>query len=93
LITIHLNGETREIPEGLTVAALLTTLQMPADRVAVERNLEIVPRAHWQETPLQPGDRLEIVQFVGGGSPSGRTDGSDARAVIMIPRRERMAGS
>ncbi len=70
MITIHLNGESQEVPEGLTVATLLARLQLPGDRVAVERNLEILPRDCWSETPLQPGDRLEVVQFVGGGSPS-----------------------
>ena len=70
MITIHLNGEAQEVPEGLTVADLLDRLRFPADRVAVERNLEIVPRARWHETHLQPGDRLEVVHFVGGGSAS-----------------------
>jgi thiamine biosynthesis protein ThiS len=68
LITIQLNGESREIPEGLTVSSLLEWLKFPADRVAVERNLEIVPRGRWAETPLEAGDRLEVVHFVGGGS-------------------------
>lgn len=67
LITIQLNGEPREIPEGLTLARLLEWLKLPADRVAVERNLEIVPRDDWHETPIQSGDRLEVVHFVGGG--------------------------
>jgi thiamine biosynthesis protein ThiS len=68
LISIHLNGELREVPEGLTLAAMLDWLALPADRVAVERNREIVPRAAWEETIIQPGDRLEVVHFVGGGS-------------------------
>ena len=68
MITIHLNGEPQEIPEGLTLAALLERLNLPADRVAVERNLLIVPRDCWRETAVQPGDRLEVVHFVGGGS-------------------------
>ena len=66
-ITIQLNGEDREIPEGLTLAGLLERLNLPADRVAVERNREIVPRARWTETVLQPGDNLEVVHLVGGG--------------------------
>lgn len=68
MITIHLNGEAKEVPEGLTLAGLLDWLKLPADRVAVERNLEIVPRARWAETAIQPEDRLEVVHFVGGGS-------------------------
>jgi thiamine biosynthesis protein ThiS len=67
LIAIQLNGEKKEIPEGLNLTSLLELLKLPADRVAVERNLEIVPRARWGETALQDGDRLEVVQFVGGG--------------------------
>ena len=69
MITIHLNGEPREVPDGLSVSSLLEWLKFPADRVAVERNREIVPRSRWGETPLAAGDRLEVVHFVGGGSP------------------------
>ncbi len=67
MITIQLNGEVREIPEGLTLTGLLEELKLPADRVAVERNLEIVPRDRWRETSIERGDRLEVVHFVGGG--------------------------
>ncbi len=72
MITIYLNGELREVPEGLTLANLLDWLKLAADRVAVERNSEIVPRNRWAETPVGSGDRLEVVHFVGGGSISGR---------------------
>ncbi len=68
LIIIHLNGEPREVPEGLTLETFLDWLKLPADRVAIERNLEIVSRNQWGETPVQIGDRLEVVHFVGGGS-------------------------
>ena len=64
---ITINGELREIPDGLTVAALLQHLEMAADRVAIERNLDILPRTKWQETKVQPDDRYEIVHLVGGG--------------------------
>jgi thiamine biosynthesis protein ThiS len=67
LITIQLNGEPREIPDGLTLAALIDWLKLPVDRVAVERNLEIVSRGNWGQTRVHAGDRLEVVQFVGGG--------------------------
>ena len=67
MITIHLNGETHRVPEDLTLVALLDWLQLPADRVAVERNLEIVPRNQWSQTTIGEGDRLEVVNFVGGG--------------------------
>jgi len=66
-MTVSINGESREIPEGLTVAMLLQHLEMPAERVAIERNLDILPRARWNETQVEPNDRYEIVQFVGGG--------------------------
>ena len=67
MVTIQLNGESREVPEDLTLAALLDWLKLPADRVAVERNREIVARNRWSETRIQAGDRLEVVHFVGGG--------------------------
>jgi thiamine biosynthesis protein ThiS len=66
-MTITINGERREIPDGLSVAALLQHLEMPAERVAIERNLDILPRANWQETRVLPNDSFEIVHFVGGG--------------------------
>jgi thiamine biosynthesis protein ThiS len=65
---LHINGEQREFPDGLTVAALVAQLGMKPDRVAVELNLEIVPRAQWETTALKNGDKLEVVHFVGGGS-------------------------
>jgi sulfur carrier protein len=67
-MTIQLNGEQREVPEGLTLARLLEWLGLPPDRVAVERNREIVKRSAWSATPIEEGDRLEVVQMVGGGS-------------------------
>ena len=66
-MTIQVNGENRQLPEGLTVLDLIRQLEFPEDRVAVERNLEILPRAQWAGTPLESGDRFEIVHFVGGG--------------------------
>ena len=60
MITIQLNGAPKEIPENLTLATLLERLQMPADRVAVEHNLEVVPRERWGVTRVKPGDRLEV---------------------------------
>jgi thiamine biosynthesis protein ThiS len=67
-MTLHINGQPREFPDGLTVASLVTQLGMKADRVAVELNLEIVPRAKWETTSLKHGDKLEVVHFVGGGN-------------------------
>ena len=67
MINIHVNAEARQVPEGLTLLTLLDWLQFPVDRVAVEHNLEIVPRGQWGETTIREGDRLEVVHFVGGG--------------------------
>jgi sulfur carrier protein len=66
-IQIVVNGEPREVPEGLVVAGLLSHLGLPTDRVAIERNLEILPRAHWRSTAVLPKDTFEIVHMVGGG--------------------------
>ena len=68
-MTLQLNGEQREVPDGLSLAGLIDWLELPSDRVAVERNLEVVKRADWNHTQLEEGDRLEIVRMVGGGSP------------------------
>lgn len=64
---VTINGESREIPDGLTVTALLEHLGITAGRVAVERNREILPRDRWPTTQVAPGDSYEIVHFVGGG--------------------------
>ena len=64
---IELNGEARELPDEITVVALLQRLGMGSGPVAVERNAEIVPRAEHGSTVLRDGDRVEVVQFVGGG--------------------------
>jgi sulfur carrier protein len=66
-VTITINGDRREIPDGLSVAAMLDHLNMTRERVALERNLEILPRAQWNATQVQPNDSFEIVHFVGGG--------------------------
>jgi thiamine biosynthesis protein ThiS len=66
-ITIHLNGEPREIASGLTLEGLLEALALDPRKVAVERNLEIAPRGQYAQIAIAPGDRLEIVHFVGGG--------------------------
>lgn len=66
-VVIVINGESHEIPDGLTVAALLERVGMRSDRVAIERNRDILPRARWAETQVQASDSFEIVQLVGGG--------------------------
>ena len=64
---LTVNGETREAPDSATLADLLASLGIESRKVAVERNREIAPRSQWSEIALHDGDRLEIVQFVGGG--------------------------
>jgi thiamine biosynthesis protein ThiS len=66
-ISITVNGEERAAPAGGTVTDLLREMGLDTGRVAIERNLEILPRPKWTETTVEAGDRYEIVQFVGGG--------------------------
>jgi thiamine biosynthesis protein ThiS len=72
-MNLHINGEARTFPDpappaAFTLAALIESLNMKPDRVAVELNLEIASRNLWSQIFLKDGDRLEIVHFVGGGS-------------------------
>ncbi len=71
-MNLHINGEERSFanpaPAAFTLAALIESLAMKPDRVAVELNRDIVPRDRWPQTHLKDGDHLEIVHFVGGGS-------------------------
>jgi thiamine biosynthesis protein ThiS len=64
---LHLNGEPREFDGPMTVASLVEKLGLDARKIAIERNLEIVPRSTYGAVALADGDRLEIVNFVGGG--------------------------
>lgn len=66
-IALSVNGEGRELPQGATVADLLSEIGLAARKVAVERNLEIVPRSQYGTTVLASGDAIEIVHFIGGG--------------------------
>lgn len=66
-MTIQVNGQPREIATGSSVAELLEELGVKQPHVAVELNLEVVPRAQHAATPLREGDRLEVVTLVGGG--------------------------
>jgi thiazole synthase len=72
-LTITLNGDPRRVAAGSSVANLLASLDLPAEKVAVERNLAIVPRSTFAEVVLAEGDALEIVHFVGGGQDDGDT--------------------
>ena len=67
MITLSINGENRQFAAPLTLAGLVTELELTGKRIAIERNGEIVPRSQHANTPLADGDRLEIVVAVGGG--------------------------
>ena len=64
---LRINGEDKDLPDGLSVTGLLEQLQIRPGRVVVERNREIVPRDFYGTVLLAEGDTLEIVHFVGGG--------------------------
>jgi thiamine biosynthesis protein ThiS len=64
---IRLNGEAKEVEEGSTLLALVESLALAPERVAVELNGEVVRRAEWPRVTLDEGDRVEVVHFVGGG--------------------------
>ena len=64
---IMLNGDSSDVPDGLNVEGLLAHLEIPLRKVAVERNLEIVPKSRYADTVLQAEDRIETVHFIGGG--------------------------
>ena len=64
---IEVNGERRQLADGTTIADLLGAMEVRQPHVAVEVNLEVVPRAKHAETVLREGDRLEVVTLVGGG--------------------------
>jgi thiazole synthase len=67
-VRIHLNGETHDVPDALNIKELLDHFELPTDRVAVERNREIVSRKDWTDVHVEPEDQIEVVQFVGGGT-------------------------
>ena len=64
---ILINGESKELDDGVSLADLIKLLELPPQRVAVELNREVVRRTNWDSTILKDDDRVEIVHFVGGG--------------------------
>lgn len=66
-IGLTVNGDSMQVAAGLTLSQLIAQLELDTRKVAVERNLEIVPRSTYDSTRLEAGDRLEIVHFIGGG--------------------------
>ncbi len=77
-LEITLNGETRRLDAPVSVRGLLESLGLDPAKIAVERNLEIVPRSRYDAVPLAHGDRLEIVHFIGGGN-----------APVAVPHEDR----
>jgi thiamine biosynthesis protein ThiS len=65
---IQINGEAHELPEELTLSALIVKLGLAPERLAIEQNREVVRRARWADTQITDGDQIEIVHFVGGGT-------------------------
>ena len=65
---VYVNGEAKELSDRISLAELITQLNLPAGRIAVELNRNVVRRNDWGTTMLADGDSLEIVHFVGGGS-------------------------
>ena len=66
-IEIIVNGDALQVNQGARVTDLIKQLELAPERLAIELNLSILPRAKWAETELRQGDKLEIVHFVGGG--------------------------
>ena len=66
-LSVRINGEQRRVAAGSTIAALVAEIGLDPARVAVERNLEIVPRSTLADVAVADGDAFEIVHFVGGG--------------------------
>jgi thiazole synthase len=66
-LSVRVNGEHRRVPGGMSVAEMVGQLGLDPLRVAVERNLTVVPRARLADEPVADGDDYEIVHFVGGG--------------------------
>ena len=67
MITVSINGATRQFPEPVSIAALIEEMGLAGKRIALERNGEIVPRGMFAAQQLADGDRLEVVVAVGGG--------------------------
>jgi thiamine biosynthesis protein ThiS len=66
-LQLTINGDRREVPENLTIETLIRHLSLAPERLAVERNREVIRRTDWPNTQLEENDQLEIIHFVGGG--------------------------
>ena len=90
VVKLRLNGETQEFPSPLTVEGLLRALGLNPAKVAVERNLAIVPRSTYAREGLADGDRLEIVHFIGGGNAPGGMDADKPLTIAGKTYRSRL---
>ncbi len=81
-MNITINGETRQIAANVSVDGLLREIGLDPAKVAVERNLEIVPKSTYVDTMVSDGDKLEIVHFIGGGAPEGVSVDEDDPLVV-----------
>jgi thiamine biosynthesis protein ThiS len=64
---IMVNGDFHTFEKGITIADMLVALELPLRKIAVERNLEVVPKSTYEDVILEEGDKLEIIHFIGGG--------------------------
>lgn len=67
-MTISVNGKERQVQAATTLSDLVAEMGLAGQRLALERNRELVPRREWAAVSLEEGDRIEMVEFVGGGS-------------------------
>lgn len=87
---VIINGETKTLDASVTVTELLNTCGLDPRKVAVERNLEIVPRSGYDHILVDDGDRIEIVHFIGGGSPDSTVAASDPLTVAGRSYKSRL---
>jgi thiamine biosynthesis protein ThiS len=67
-LRIQVNGEPRELEENFSLAQLVVSLNLKPEQIAIELNQQVIRRAQWEATVLEPDDKVEIVHFVGGGA-------------------------
>tara|TARA_Y100000815_G_scaffold145765_1_gene131963 strand:- start:40 stop:1047 length:1008 start_codon:yes stop_codon:yes gene_type:complete len=89
-VSIRVNGEHKRVRAGLTLAELAQEIGLASDKIAVERNLEVVPRSTLNEVKVEDGDELEIVHFVGGGDHTASTATDDSWTVAGKTFRSRL---
>ena len=70
IMIIHVNGEKYSFKEPITISELISKLELDSRKIAIEYNLEILPRSLFEKTLIKNGDRIEIVHFIGGGMKS-----------------------